>query len=188
MGKPNPEAWFWAQTCVLGRGDTGSCFPCVVPDASLSTDHQSRSCSARPQSQEWVWDLHQSPCAAGCAAVTPDLEESVAARWECGWAAPAATHLSPARMKMEQGRRRTGCCSWVLNGKPLSLVDCFQVSQPLGSESCSSCHAAGTSPCWAAQSQGKQARKASAIPCVLWAEEWKVVCPPCAWGPFQCGL
>lgn len=58
LGKPNPEACLWAQLCVLGRGDP---FPCVVPDASLSTDHQSRSCAARPRSREWVWDLHQSP-------------------------------------------------------------------------------------------------------------------------------
>lgn len=36
--------------------------------------------------------------------------------------------LSPARMSMEQGRRRTGCCSWVLNRKPLALVDCFHVN------------------------------------------------------------
>lgn len=96
------------------------------------------------------------------------MEESVAARRECGWAAPAATRLSPARMRMEQGRRRTGCCSWVLNGKPLSLMDCFQVTQPLGWESCHGCR---HQPLLGCPVSGQTGTKGFSDPCVLWAEE-----------------
>lgn len=40
--------------CVPGRGDTGSSFPWAAPDASLSTDRQSRCCGAQPQPESGV--------------------------------------------------------------------------------------------------------------------------------------
>lgn len=93
--------------------------------------------------------------------------------------------LSPARMRMEQGRRRTGCCSWMLNGKPLSLVDCFHVTHPWAGRAAP---AAGTSPCWPAQSQGKWGTKGFGNPWCPLGRRMEDEVPSCAWGPFQCGL
>lgn len=74
---------------------------------------------------------------------------------------------------MEQGRRRTG--SWVLNGKPLSLVDCFYVTHPgLGELP----QLQAPAPAGLPSLRANGAQKALAALGVLWAEGWKMKCPP----------
>lgn len=104
----------------------------------------------------------------------------MAARWESGWAAPAAT---PQPSEDEHGARQEEDRLLLLGAEQKTSgrggllpceLDCFL--QPWAGRA----PAAGTSTCWAALSQGQGGMKGFGSPgCPVGTRTEDDVCPPC---------